>query len=176
MSFADSLDRFTAVVDATTDWDAPSACEDWTARDVVDHVVTSQRASLERQGRDLAGHPDDPAEDPASRWRRHRGLLDRALADRAWATTEIDGFLGRATPEQTITGFLGFDLLAHRWDLAAASGTPVAFTDDELGLLELGLDRLGPMLYDSGASKPPLDVPADASRQTRALARLGRAG
>ena len=41
-----------AVLDATdpTAWDAPSPCSGWTGRDVVAHVVDTQRDYLTRHG------------------------------------------------------------------------------------------------------------------------------
>ena len=49
--FARVTDRFTAVVEgvAPEDWDNPSPCEGWTARDVVGHLTTVGRAAV--------GHP-----------------------------------------------------------------------------------------------------------------------
>ena len=163
-------DRFTDVVDAAADWHAPSPCEMWTATDVLEHVVSTQRDYLEERGARLDPLPDDPA----PRWHAHLGQVRDAVADESFATTEFDGYFGRTTVDELLANFYGFDMLVHRWDLGEAVGAPVTFTDDELDRLERGIDGLGDMLYSSGACKPPLDVPDDAPRQQRVLGRLGR--
>ena len=55
-SYLTQADLFTAVVDAATDWSAPSPCEEWTATDVVEHVVSTQRGYFDQRGADL-GEP-----------------------------------------------------------------------------------------------------------------------
>ncbi|WP_219635465.1 maleylpyruvate isomerase N-terminal domain-containing protein [Nocardioides ungokensis] len=75
-----NADRFSAVVDAAGDWTAPSPCEGWTARDVVDHVVDSQRDFLSRQDLDAGSRPTG---DPQRVWRAH---LDGVRL--SWRTTQ----------------------------------------------------------------------------------------
>jgi len=164
-------DLFTAVVDAATDWTAPSPCEEWTATDVVEHVVSTQRGYFDQRGASLGELPGD---DPSTRWHTHLGQVCDAMADDGFATTEFDGYFGRTTVDGLLANFYGFDMTVHRWDLGEAVGAPVTFTDDELDRIEQGINGLGDMLYSSGACKPPLEVPDDAPRQQRVLGRLGR--
>ena len=53
-------DRFTAVVEAAgdTQWSSPSPCEGWTAADVLDHVVDTQRDFLDKRGADVGARPE----------------------------------------------------------------------------------------------------------------------
>jgi uncharacterized protein (TIGR03086 family) len=164
-------DLFTAVVDAATDWTAPSPCEEWTATDVVEHVVSPQRGYFDQRGAHLG---DLPGDDPSTRWHTHLRQVRDVVADDGLATTEFDGYFGRTTVDELLANFYGFDMTVHRWDLGQAVGVPVTFTDDELDRIEQAVDGLGEMLYSSGASKPPLEVPDDAPRQQRMLGRLGR--
>lgn len=171
--FLQNAERFSAVVEATSDWDAPSACAEWSAAEVVHHVVDTQRDYLRGHGATLA---DPPSPDPADVWRTHLDGVRRALADREFAALAFDGFVGPTTVEEMLAGFYGFDLTVHRWDLGRASDLDVGFTDQELSALEAQVDALGDMFYSSGASAPPLEVGPEASQQTRVLARMGRRG
>ncbi len=170
-SYLDNADRFTSVVDAATDWTAQSPCTDWTAAQVIDHVLTTQRGYLEKQGAQLGVLP---ADSPGAAWHSHLDGVRAAMADEAFATTEFDGYFGRTTIEEQLANFYGFDMLVHRWDLGVAVGDPVTFTDDELDQMETAMDGLGDMLYSEGVCKPAIEVPEGASRQQKVLGRLGR--
>lgn len=166
---------FGAVLDAvpTDRWTAPSPCDDWTARDVVAHVIDTQRDFLSRHDVDLGDRPD--LTDPAAAWRTHSGHIMTALADPAIGDKTFDGHFGPTTVGETLLRFYGFDLIAHRWDVATAAGQTVTFTDHELDTMETAAAGFGPALYADGVCKAAVEVPADADRQTRLLATLGRA-
>lgn len=170
-------DRFGAVVDTlpSSGWDAQSACEDWTGRQVVEHVMDTTRDFLARQNLDLGPRPDiaDTA-DPAAAWHAHDLAVRALVADEAVATREYDGWFGRTTIGETLVGFYGFDLLVHRWDLAQAGGLDERFTDEELDALEASVEGFGEHLYDEGVCRPAVPVPAGADRQAHLLGRLGR--
>ena len=168
-------DRFTAVVETAgdTDWGRPSPCDNWTAADVVDHVVDTQREFLDKRGADLGPRPDGS---PGEVWAAHRDAVRRVTADDAFTSEEYDGYFGRTTVAETLGNFYGFDLLVHRWDLARALGGDVTWDDTELDLIETSLNGFGDALYMDGVCKPALEVPAGASRQERVLGRMGRRG
>jgi uncharacterized protein (TIGR03086 family) len=156
-------------------WGAPSPCEGWTAADVVGHLVGTQRDFLGTHGADLGGPPDVVA-DPAAAWRAHAARVAAAVADDELPAREFDGFFGPTTVGEAFQRYYVWDMLVHRWDLARAVGADAALTDAELDLVEAGADGFGPALHMDGICRPALDVPADADRSTRVLARLGRAG
>jgi uncharacterized protein (TIGR03086 family) len=170
-SYLENADRFTAVVDAAHDWSAQSPCTEWTAEQVLDHVLSTQRGYLDKQGAELGDLPDG---DPGAAWHAHVDGVRDAMADESFATREFDGYFGRTTVEEQLANFYGFDMLVHRWDLGSAVGAPVTFDDDELDRLETAMNGLGDMLYSEGVCKPALEVPDDATRQQQLLARLGR--
>lgn len=182
-TYARRADAFGAVVDRvpTDRWDSASPCEGWSARDVLAHVVTSQRGFLAQRGIDAttAHHldVDDPSgsstEAPAA-WHAHDQRMRELLADPSVTGLEYDGAFGRTTVGATIVAFHGFDLVVHRWDIATAAGLDERLTDDELDTLERSADGFGEHLYDDGVCKPALPVPDGADRQERLLARLGR--
>ncbi|MEE4025933.1 TIGR03086 family metal-binding protein [Gordonia sp. PKS22-38] len=153
-------------------WSAPSPCDGWTARDVVAHVIDTQREFFTTHGVDLGPRPG--LDDPAAAWRTHADVVTDRLADPAVVATPFDGHFGPTTVGETLMRFYGFDMVAHRWDVATAVGNDVRFTDDELSLMETAADGFGPALYGEGVCKSGVEVPADADRQTRLLAKLGR--
>ena len=171
-TFLANADRFDQVARAASAWDAASPCEDWTAADVLDHVVETQRDFLLKRGADLPPLPSGVS--PGQRWAAHLAGVRDLVADDAFTTEEYDGYFGRTSVAATLRDFYGFDMLVHRWDLGRAVGTEVSWTDAEMDALERNLDALGDNLYQDTVCKPALDVADDAPRQERLLARMGR--
>ncbi|WNB84408.1 TIGR03086 family metal-binding protein [Cellulomonas sp. ATA003] len=167
----------TAVVDAVPAeaWSHPSPCEDWTARDVVGHLVATQRSFLTERGVALGDAPDATT-DPAAAWRAHVAQVEVALTDDAVPAVAFDGFFGPTTVGDTLVRFYVWDMVVHRWDVATAvgAGTGTTFTADELDRVEDGIAGFGDALYVDGICRPGVEAPADADRATRLLARLGR--
>jgi uncharacterized protein (TIGR03086 family) len=154
-------------------WTHPSPCTDWSARDVLQHMIETQRSFLVERGLDL-GEVPDVAADPVAAWRDHAKRVAEAIADDAVADSEYDGFFGRTTVGATLAQFYVWDMVVHRWDIARASGVDAGLTDAELDQIESGADSFGEALYMDGICRPGAPVPADADRETRVLARLGR--
>lgn len=169
--FLARADRFSAVVDAVPDWDAPSPCDGWSALDVLDHVVDTQRDALVGRGLDV-GHR--PVGDPAGVWSAHVSSLRTLLADDAVVGAEYDGYFGPTTLADTLALFYGFDLIVHRWDIGVATGQEVVLSDEEMSTAEQAADGFGDALHMDGICKSAVEVSADAPRQVRLLARLGR--
>ncbi len=155
-------------------WGSPSPCEGWSARDVVDHMIGTQRDFLTGRGVDLGAAPD-VADDPAAAWRHHAKRVVEAIGDDAVVQAEYDGFFGPSTVGATFEQFYIWDMVVHRWDIARAVGGDAGLTDAELDRMEAGADSFGEALHMDGICKPAVDVPADAGREVRVLARLGRA-
>lgn len=167
----DLADRFGRTTDRVTDWDAATPCSGWTAHDVLDHVVDTQRDFLVLRGAPLGGRPTSRGSDL---WAAHIDQVRPVVSDEAFAGTEYDGHFGRTTVGETLAGFYGFDLVVHRWDLARSHHLPEAWSDDELDLVEQRLEVLGEAIRMDGVCGPPVDVPPDAPRQARLLGRMGR--
>ncbi len=169
---------FTTVVDRVPAgaWDAPSPCEGWSARDVLHHVMASQRGFLTERGLRLASTGADPSveSDPVAAWHVHDERMQQLLADPAVRDHAYDGVFGATTVGRSLVDFHGFDLLVHRWDLATAAGIDERFTDDELDVVERSADGFGEHLYDEGVCRPAVTARPAADRQEQVLARLGR--
>lgn len=156
------------------EWETASPCEGWTARDVLAHLIDTQREFFTRHELPLPERPD--LTDAPAAWAAHTAAVGRLLADPEVPARRFDGHFGPTTIGETLLAFYGFDLIAHRWDLAAVTATPYRFTEDELDSLEKAIAGWGAALYMDGVCGPPAEVPDDADRQTRVLAALGRTG
>ena len=165
----------TAVLDAVPHdaWGHPSPCEEWAARDVVRHLVETQRDFLARHDLDLGAAPDVDA-DPSEAWREHSRRVVEALADPAVPDRPFDGHFGPSTIGATFGQFYVWDMIVHRWDVATAAGLDAGFTDAELDAVDSGADSFGEALHMDGICKPEVAVQETADRATRVLGRLGR--
>jgi uncharacterized protein (TIGR03086 family) len=155
-------------------WSDPTPCDEWTVRDLVGHVVSTQGLFLGFIGEDVGELPsvDD---DPAAAWDAARTKVQAALDDPAQADAEFDGFFGRTTFAAAIDRFQNSDLVVHRWDLAHATGQDASFADEDAQrILDYGRD-FGDAFRSPGVAGPEVPVPDDADVQTRALGFWGRA-
>ncbi len=154
-------------------WEAPSPCAGWTARDVLRHVVETERDLLDRMG--FAA----PAVDGAvtiDAWSAVRSAMSDALHDPARADHAYEGYFGPTTFAATVDDFYSFDLVVHRWDLARAVGLTEyeAMDADELARIRRSGAVFGESARMPGVLGAELPAPADASEQERVLAWLGR--
>lgn len=152
-------------------WDAATPCEGWTVRDLVEHLIVTQRDFL--TGQDLHV-PEVSLTDPQRAWAEHTAAVLDLLEDPTVGPREYDGHFGRTTVAATMASFYGWDLLVHRWDLARALGTDERFTDQELDQIEGALAGFGDALYGPGICAAPVEVADIEPRQVRLLALLGR--
>lgn len=157
----------TSTLAAISDWAAPSRCDGWTALDVLQHLMQTQRELFSTQGFEVPAEPFEP-----SGWMAHTAAVSTLLADPAIVNHQYDGYFGPTTLGDTLTLYYVFDMYVHRWDL----DPQVRFTDDELAHVEAAVDQMGDTLYLAGICRPALPVTPAADRQTRLLARLGRVG
>ncbi|MDV6274444.1 TIGR03086 family metal-binding protein [Rhodococcus erythropolis] len=173
--YRDLAAGFTARIDAVPadHWDNDSPCEGWTARDVVRHVLDSERDMVKVVGLELASGPsvDD---DPSAAWAAVRDSMQEILDDPAKSTLEYDGHFGRTNLGATVEGFLCFDLVIHGWDLAAATGTDTTMRDADVDWVSEIAAGLGDSIRMSGVCGPEIQVPDNADKATKLLAFLGR--
>ncbi|MBK8733698.1 MAG: TIGR03086 family protein [Actinomycetales bacterium] len=162
--------QFLAVADGVTDWQAPTPVKEWRAIDIVEHLGWLPGL--------LAGmgvHLDVPAtDDPVERFRAQSAAL-QALLDSPDADRVIDTrMFGRMPFAQVIDRFYAFDLYAHAWDLARASGQELLLDEEYAGQAHQGMSAMGPALHESGQFGAPQPVPDDASAVDRLIALIGR--
>ncbi len=102
-------------------WDVPSPCADWTAREIVEHVVnTHARVLASLDGSDPV--PVSGEDDLVSAWPRATNAVRGALQDPARAGVIVGGMFGEQPFESVVGRLLCADTLIHTWDLARATG------------------------------------------------------
>lgn len=177
----DGFDAMLAAV-PPDQWDAPSACTEWTVRDVAGHVIWGQEQLRywaigqeygNRNGAPGSPHPIDMAgTDPVATWRAARARSVESLTDEGLGRmVTIPGF--GEVPVAAMVTTLVTDHLAHTWDIGHALGLDVPL-DAELvpGSFEWARANIR---RAPGFFGPELTPPPDGDEQTRWLAFLGRA-
>jgi uncharacterized protein (TIGR03086 family) len=154
-------------------WGAQTPCEDWTARELVQHVVDSHKLFLGFIGDELDAPP--VGDDPMASWTVARDAVQGALDDPARATQSFEGMFGESTFEAGVDRFLSFDQVIHRWDLARATGQDENIDDAEVARLAEQAKSFGDAMRGPGAFGPELDASAGADPQAKLLTFLGRA-
>jgi uncharacterized protein (TIGR03086 family) len=173
--YRDLAAKFTATVEAvpTDRWSSPSPCDGWTAHDIVQHVVDTQREIVTKVGLELPSEPS-PEADPVGAWFATRDAMQEILDDPDRANLEYDGYFGRTSLAATVDAFYAFDLVVHGWDLARATGLDETIADADLDFVESVAAGMGESIRMDGVCGPALEVPESADRTTRVLAFLGR--
>ncbi|MEH3134134.1 MAG: maleylpyruvate isomerase N-terminal domain-containing protein [Mycolicibacterium neoaurum] len=105
-TYADLADGMATVIAsvAPQQWDAASACAGWSARDVLTHLIDTQREFFERHGFALPPRPD-PA-DPVTAWSTHTAAIREILADPQVPARAFDGHFGPTTIGENPAAFL----------------------------------------------------------------------
>lgn len=154
-------------------WDNPSPCDEWTTLGLVRHVVEVQGMFLGLVGRELGDVPDVES-DPVGAFTAAAAVVQADLDDPERAGEEYEGYFGRARWEDSVDGFVNFDLVVHGWDLARAAGLDGSIDPDDARRVLTHAEGLGDALRSPGVCGPALDPPDDSDVQTRMLAYLGR--
>jgi uncharacterized protein (TIGR03086 family) len=157
-------------------WDAPSPCEGWTARDVVAHQVGVLRGLAEtvRSGQmALPAEPDDRS-DPTRLWDEVRDDVLEALDHPGRLQQQGAFWFGEMTVDQLI-GVVQWDPLTHAWDLARATGQEAHI---DPGLAERSYEVIGSMRPQLAKRRlvaaDPVPVADDADIVSRYLGLVGR--
>ena len=154
-----------------------SPCPGWSVRDVMNHSigVTLKFADFAAGGND---HPRTPPGDLVGRDHRLALRSAAAAARAAWASADMARpcHLRFGTfPASLAAGINLFDVLAHTWDIAAATGVALECADD---LWQAGLEAaravIGPG-RDPRQYAPEIPLARVASPRQRFLAFTGRA-
>lgn len=166
----------TRVVDAVPDdaWGRPSPCEGWSAGDVLQHVIDTQRDFMLKAGADMPDPAPKVSSGAGTAWRTHAEAVARSLADPRIGEAPHETPFGTSTVGQVLDDFYGFDLVVHRWDIARATGLDARLTDAELDEVERVAQGWGEQLYAEGICAPAVEVGTDATHEARVLARFGR--
>jgi uncharacterized protein (TIGR03086 family) len=158
----------TKIAGAADQLEAPTPCEEWDVRTLLDHMLETQRyfASAGR-GEDATPPSPEPPE-----------LISRdPVADFTEVRSEILSAFGRDGVVASTGPLLGIaftDQLLHGWDLARATGQDFEMPD---GLAAAAYESIHGRFTDEqrkGVFGPELPVGENASDQDRLLAYTGR--
>jgi uncharacterized protein (TIGR03086 family) len=180
---ADAFERKIAAV-APDQWSDPSPCAGWTARDVVDHIVTMHRVMLRPVDREIGDAPP-VASDPLGAFRAARVAVEAVLDTADLAATPCDTPAGLMTVEEQIDQVVSDDMPMHGWDLARATGQADAIDPVDVEHLwatilaipaEVMEKYRTPGGFRSGIEVygPEVKVAEDAPLQDRLLGLIGR--
>ncbi|MFC5994480.1 TIGR03086 family metal-binding protein [Pseudonocardia hispaniensis] len=170
--------RFTQLVEGVPDdatWNRRSPVPEWTARDVVGHLVGWFPGFLAAgAGVTLPSGPsvDD---DPVSAWRTMSDGVQAVLDDPASADKKlVNPHIGELALPTAIAQFFTTDVFLHTWDLARATGQDETLDPQRCAALLEQLQPLDDLLRSSGQYGPKVAVADDADPQTKLLAFIGR--
>lgn len=115
-------------------WSAPTPCTEWTVRDVLAHVVGMNLVFVALLGdRKPPERGSDPlGQDPAAAYAESASALREAFGAPGVLDRVYTGPLGDVTGAERMQIRL-YDLLAHGWDLAEATGQAFDVPDDLAG-------------------------------------------
>jgi uncharacterized protein (TIGR03086 family) len=173
MELLDLYDRSTAWVAskfpaAMDHLDASTPCEDWTVRDLMNHLIQAQQlyagAADGKPAAPPLGHPPELlGDDPARQYDEAR------LA--TLAAFRKPGVVDKAGPA---LGIAFADQLIHGWDLARATGQDDTMPEDLAATAFAMLDGRMPDDQRGQFFKPAVRTSGDAAPQERLLAYAGR--
>ena len=166
---------FDATVRAVTpdQWEAQTPCEEWTARDLVTHVVESHRGVI-ASVRGGESEPVGADEDPRRAWESASRAISEITADPEAAAKEVDGPTGKIPAGQAIGQFMSMDLLVHTWDLARTIGADERLDEDSVRRAYEALKPMDAIIRQPNVFGPKLEPPMGADLQTEFLYFLGR--
>ena len=167
--------RFADLIAGTTDWDAPTPVAEWTARDIVRHLIDWLPGVL-GLGTDVTLVPTTSVDrDPAAAWRERSEDVQAVLDDSLTAEAPFRSpMFGDLTVAELLDRFYTADIFMHSWDLARASGQPSDLDEEwAAGMLE-GMSGMESMIRESGQFGMRQPVAGDAPVTDRLIAFIGR--
>ena len=165
--------RFTELVKsaAAGDWTRASPVAEWTALDVVRHLVEWPRGFLTGAGIELP--PLDVAADPVVAWKRHVTDIQAVLDDPAGRVLS-NRHIGDKPVDEAIDQFYTADIWLHSWDLAKALGHEPDLGQERCAAALAAMEPMDQVLRDSGQFGPAVPVADGARAQDKLMAFIGR--
>jgi uncharacterized protein (TIGR03086 family) len=156
------------VAGATSKLDAPTPCDQWNVRTLLNHMLETQKYFVgAAQGADVSPPAASPPEllgvDPRADFERGRSEM--------LSTYGAPGVIEKTGPS---LGIAFSDQLLHGWDLAKATEQDTRMPE---GLPEAAFEMIHGRFTDDqrkGVFKPEIHVPTEASAQDKLLAYTGR--
>jgi uncharacterized protein (TIGR03086 family) len=174
----ESTRRFVAGVKATQ-WSAPTPCEGWDARALLNHVVAGNLWAVELAGGKTIADVGDRLDgdvlgnDPLAAYEHSANRAGDAFAAPGALDAPCAVSYGPVTGS-IYAGHRFLDVLIHGWDLATATGQEATLDPVLVEGCWVVIEPQAEMLKASGMFGGEVSVPPGASAQTRLLAALGR--
>ncbi len=179
--FERSATRFGDLVRRVADdqWSAPTPCEDWDVRDLVNHVTAEQcwaphlvaGETLDDVGDRYDG--DVLGDDPVGAWAAAVGPSIAAFAEPGATDRTVHLSYGDEVCSEYLLQMLT-DAAVHGWDLARAIGVDPTIDSDIAEHLTTALEERQAMLRASGLFAEAVTVAPEAGPTERLVALLGR--
>jgi uncharacterized protein (TIGR03086 family) len=154
-------------------WTTSTPCSEWTVRELVAHVISTQHhvvASLDG-GKALAVDADG---DLVGQWSDARAALVAAVNDPARAGTTVKGLFSEQPFETLVGGLACLDTLIHTWDLARATGQDESLDPEAVDNGAQLLASFGDGIRRPGGFGAEVPSAPDVDAQTRLLQFAGR--
>lgn len=166
---------FTDRVRGTKDWDVPTPVTEWTARDVVRHLVEWFPGFL-AGGTGIRLEPGPSVGDePIGAWQAQSDRVQALLDDPATPRRNLSNpHLGEIPLDLAIDRFYTSDVFLHGWDLARATGQDDRLDPSFCAGLVAGMEPMEDVIRGSGQYGPRVSVPEGSDAQTRLLGFIGR--
>ena len=163
-----------------TQWDDPTPCDEWSVRDLVNHVIGENAWTAPL----FAGQTIEEVGDrfEGDLLGVDHGVAWSTYAAQAIAAVHEPGAMDRIVhlsfgdfPGRDYAMQLAADMVIHSWDLARSIGADEELEPDLVEALAAWFPSVAQGYRDAGAVAPPPAVPDGADAQTRLLADFGRA-
>ena len=176
-NFTRAVYTFDAVVHRVSDehWDNQSPCEEWSARDVLQHqcgVLGAMTATLV-SGETVPPAPIESADEPKTAWGQTRDALLEALDTPGILEREGKFWFGPMSVDQWIQ-IVQWDPITHAWDIGKATGVE-AFIPNDLAEISYGvIGQMRETLAGWGLIADEIELAQGADPLERFLAMVGR--
>ncbi len=156
-------------------WASPTPCGDWNVHQLVSHLVAMNLVFAAMMGGQAPPErgADRLGDDPARAYGESAAALRAAFGQAGVLGQTFRGPLGEATGAERLQIRL-YDLLAHGWDLARATGQNAALPDDLAEQALVFAHTQVPTQPRTGRFAAAQPVAEDAPAIDRLVAFLGR--
>jgi uncharacterized protein (TIGR03086 family) len=156
-------------------WSMATPCTEWTVRDLVAHVVNTNRRVLAT----FDGSEPVPVEadgDLVAQWQEATGALLSVVSTPSSGATLVTSLGGHEVPFESMVGGLACtDTMIHTWDLARATGQSEQLDPEAVVHCQATLEGFGDGIRRPGGFGDLIPSPPGADAQTKFLHFAGRA-
>ena len=180
--FLRSIEAFgevVATVDDPAAWDLLSPCTQWSAGDIVGHVVAVQHAiAATIAGRRAPMNPmvqprRHAGDDPGASWRAAADVVRTAIRAPGVLDQMVTTWRGHTTVASMLAYNVG-DTTVHTWDLARAVGADADLDPELVGAALALYEPIAHTMRDPPVFGTAIVVDPAARAQDRLLALVGR--